>query len=158
MPDSPESVVLLEAGSVIAEGGLARTLDVPPGTPVHKRRYLLSRDNAPYALRALVYPAPVLASVPEVAVTASLTEELCRLVGERLGSPPSDETTETTARRPTGLERHLLGLHATEAVVTHRVRKLFLADGRLLLTEATIISGDRALRRTVPASQVEDEE
>ncbi|SCF29711.1 MULTISPECIES: hypothetical protein [unclassified Streptomyces] len=123
----------------------------------HGGCYLISRGGAPYALRALAYPPSVLAAVPEVAVTASLSGELRRLIGERLGSALGDAVVELSSRHPTGLEKHLLELHEPDAVVSHRVRTLLLADEYPLLTETTITSGTHTLRRTLPASPAGDE-
>ncbi|MDT0412724.1 MULTISPECIES: GntR family transcriptional regulator [Streptomyces] len=156
--DGGEEALLLEAGAGLVEGQVARLLGVAPGTPVHTRRYLISRGGAPYALRALAYPPFVLAAVPEAASTASLSGELRRLIGERLGSEPADAVVELSSRHPTGLEKHLLELHEPDAVVSHRVRTLLLADERPLLAETTITSGTHALRRTLPAAQAGEAE
>lgn len=142
-----ESSRILEVGTVGADALVAPRLDVAPGTPVHVRRRVVSRDGVPVHLSSSYYPAYVVAVTPELQQPVS-TGASRELAAERLGSPQDQVLEEVTSRHATTGEREALGLTAGEVVVTQVVRTVVLEDGRIVEVAVKVAEGSTILRWT----------
>lgn len=142
---SDETSTILETATVGADETVAGRLDVAPGTPVHVRRRLVSRDGAPVHLSSSYYPGYVVEAAPELAEPAS-TGGSRELAAERLGSPQDRVLEEVTSRLATEDEREALGLTGATVVVTQVVRTVWLADGRVVEVAVKVCGGATVLR------------
>jgi DNA-binding GntR family transcriptional regulator len=135
---------ILEIGTVGADEIVARRLDVVPGTPVHVRRRLVSRDGVPLHVSSSYYPAFVIQAAPELTKPIS-TGGSRELAAERLGSAQDRVLEEVTARLATQWEKRVLGL-TRSAIVTQVIRTVSLADDRVVEVAVKVCSGSTVLR------------
>ncbi|MFE3092197.1 GntR family transcriptional regulator [Streptomyces sp. NPDC059248] len=142
-----ETSRILETGTIGADELVAPRLDVTPGTPVHVRRRIVSRDGAPVHISSSYYPAYVIAAAPELAEPVS-TGGSRELAAERLGVEQDHVLEEVTSRHPTTTEKKALGLTAGDVVVTQVVRTVHLADGRVVEVAVKVTGGSTVLRWT----------
>lgn len=140
-----ETSRIVEVGTVGANELVAPRLDVAPGTPVHVRRRIVSRNGAPVHFSSSYYPAYVIAVTPELAEPAS-TGGSRELAAERLGVAQDHVLEEVTSRLATEPEKAALGLTAGDVIVTQVVRTVHLADGRVVEVAAKIAGGATILR------------
>ncbi|MFE2945235.1 GntR family transcriptional regulator [Streptomyces sp. NPDC059255] len=140
-----ETSRIVEVGTVGADELVAPRLDVSPGTPVHVRRRLVSRNGAPVHYSSSYYPAYVIAVTPELAEPVS-TGGSRELAAERLGIAQDHVLEEVTSRLATESEKTALGLTAGDVVVTQVVRTVHLADGRVVEVAVKIAGGATILR------------
>ncbi|MCB5910359.1 GntR family transcriptional regulator [Streptomyces pinistramenti] len=140
-----ETSRILEVGTVGADELIAPRLDVAPGTPVHVRRRLVSRNGAPVHVSSSYYPAYVVAATPELTepVTTGGSRELA---AERLKVAQDHVLEEVTSRLATESEKTALGLTAKDVVVTQVVRTVVLKDGRVVEVAVKISGGTTILR------------
>ncbi|MGX2995146.1 GntR family transcriptional regulator [Streptomyces sp. JNUCC 64] len=143
-----ETSRIVEVGTVGADELVAPRLDVAPGTPVHVRRRIVSRENAPVHVSSSYYPAHVVAVTPELAEPVS-TGGSRELAAERLGVAQDRVLEEVTSRLPTAAEKDALGLTA-HVVVTQVVRTVYLADGRVVEVAVKVSGGSTILRWDTP--------
>lgn len=143
--DGDESSRILEVGTVGADALVAPRLDVPPGTPVHVRRRLVSRGGMPVHLSSSYYPAYVIAVTPELQQPVS-TGASRELAASRLGLAQDQVLEEVTSRLATTSEKEALGLTAGEIVVTQVVRTVTLEDGRVVEVAVKVAGGSTILR------------
>ncbi|MFD4392591.1 GntR family transcriptional regulator [Streptomyces sp. NPDC058495] len=135
-----ETSRILEVGTVGADELVAPRLDVPPGTPVHVRRRVVSRGGVPVHLSSSFYPAYVVAATPELAEPVS-TGASRELAAERLGVPQDRLLEEVTSRIATGAEKAALGLTIDPAPVTQVIRTVHLADERVVEVAVKVVGG-----------------
>ncbi|MET9810835.1 GntR family transcriptional regulator [Streptomyces halstedii] len=154
--DGGESSRILEVGTVGADALVAPRLDVAPGTPVHVRRRVVSRAGMPVHLSSSYYPAYVIAVTPELQQPVS-TGASRELAAERLGVPQDRVLEEVTSRQATGAEKEVLGLTASEVVVTQVVRTVTLTDGRVVEVAVKVAEGSTILRWTTSLHMPESE-
>ncbi|MET9957113.1 GntR family transcriptional regulator [Streptomyces sp. NPDC006339] len=141
-----ESSRILEVGTVGADELVAPRLDVPPGTPVHVRRRVVSRGGVPIHFSSSYYPAYVVAVTPELAEPVS-TGASRELAAERLGAAQDHVLEEVTSRHATEAEKRALGLTvAGDIPVTQVVRTVYLADDRVVEVAVKITNGPTILR------------
>ncbi|AXQ57792.1 MULTISPECIES: GntR family transcriptional regulator [Streptomyces] len=140
-----ETSHILEVGTIGADGLVAPRLDVTPGTPVHVRRRLVSRNGAPVHLSSSYYPAYVIAVTPELSEPVS-TGGSRELAAERLGTAQDQVLEEVTSRLATEAEKTALGLTAGDVVVTQVVRTVTLTDGRVVEVAVKVAGGSTILR------------
>ncbi|MGW1279001.1 GntR family transcriptional regulator [Streptomyces tsukubensis] len=140
-----ETSRVLETGTVGADELVAPRLDVAPGTPVHVRRRIVSRNGTPVHLSSSYYPAYVIAAAPELTEPVS-TGGSRELAAERLGVEQDYVLEEVTSRLPTVVEKEALGLTARDVVVTQVVRTVYLADGRVVEVAVKVSGGSTILR------------
>ena len=145
--DSGESSRILEVGTTGADALVASRLDVPPGSPVHMRRRVVSRGGLPIHLSSSYYPAYVIAVTPELQEPVS-TGASRELAASRLGLAQDEVLEEVTSRFATGPEKEALGLTAGEVVVTQVVRTVTLEDGRVVEVAVKVAEGSSILRWT----------
>ncbi|MEW1546197.1 GntR family transcriptional regulator [Streptomyces tsukubensis] len=145
--DSGETSRVLETGTIGADELVAPRLDVAPGTPVHVRRRIVSRNGTPVHLSSSYYPAYVITAAPELAEAVS-TGGSRELAAERLGVDQDHVLEEVTSRLPTVTEKEALGLTASDAAVTQVVRTVHLADGRVVEVAVKVSGGSTVLRWT----------
>jgi DNA-binding GntR family transcriptional regulator len=145
--DGGESSRILEVGTVGADAIVAPRLDVPPGTPVHVRRRLVSRGGVPVHLSSSYYPAYVIAVTPELQQPVS-TGASRELAASRLGVAQDQVLEEVTSRHATTSEKEALGLTAGTVVVTQVVRTVTLEDGRVVEVAVKVAEGSTILRWT----------
>lgn len=150
-----ESSHILEIGTTGADELIAPRLDVAPGTPVHVRRRLVSRNGGPVHLSSSYYPAYVIAVTPELTEPVS-TGGSRELAAERLGAAQRQVLEEVTSRLATESEKTALGLTAGDVVVTQIVRTVTLADERVVEVAVKVTGGSTILRWSTdlsPASE-----
>jgi DNA-binding GntR family transcriptional regulator len=140
-----ESSRIVEVGTVGADELVAPRLDVAPGTPVHVRQRLVSRNGVPVHVSSSYYPAYVIAVTPELAEPVS-TGGSRELAAERLGVAQDHVLEEVTSRLATESEKAALGLTAGDVVVTQVVRTVHLVDGRVVEVAVKIAGGATILR------------
>ncbi|CAM5327571.1 mannosyl-D-glycerate transport/metabolism system repressor MngR [Streptomyces diastaticus subsp. diastaticus] len=140
-----ETSHILEVGTIGADDLVAPRLDVTPGTPVHVRRRLVSRNGAPVHLSSSYYPAYVIAVTPELSEPVS-TGGSRELAAERLGTAQDQVLEEVTSRLATEAEKTALGLTAGDVVVTQVVRTVTLTDGRVVEVAVKVAGGSTILR------------
>ena len=121
---SGETSRILEVGTVGADETVAARLEIEPGTPVHVRRRVVSRDGAPVHLSSSYYAAFVIEATPELTEPVS-TGASRELAAERLGVAQEQVLEEVTSRLATEPEREALGLTGS-VIVTQVVRTVFL--------------------------------
>jgi GntR family transcriptional regulator len=138
---------ILEVGTVGADALVAPRLEVEPGTPVHVRRRVVSRDGVPVHLSSSYYPAYVIAVTPELQEPVS-TGASRELAAARLGSAQDQVLEEVTSRHATTAEKEALGLTTGEVVVTQVVRTVILEDGRVVEVAVKVAEGSTILRWT----------
>jgi GntR family transcriptional regulator len=143
---SNETSQILEVGTVGADEAVASRLDVEPGTPVHVRRRVVSRDGSPVHLSSSYYPAYVVEATPELAEPVS-TGASRELAAERLGATQESVLEEVTSRLGTDFERDTLGLTGS-VIVTQVVRTVVLSDGRIVEVAVKVCNGSTVLRWT----------
>ncbi|MDT0418856.1 GntR family transcriptional regulator [Streptomyces sp. DSM 41982] len=143
--DPGEESRVLELGTVGADEIVASRLDVPPGTPVHVRRRVVSRGGTPVHYSSSFYPAFVIAVTPELTAPVS-TGRSRELAAERLGVPQEHVLEEVTARLATSAEKAALGLSAESVIVSQVVRTVYLADGRVVEVAVKVAGGETILR------------
>lgn len=141
-----ETSEIIEVGMVGAEEVVAQRLDVEPGTPVHVRRRVVSRDGVPIHMSSSFYPAYVMEVTPELAEPVS-TGGSRELAATRLGVAQDYVTEEHTARLATDPEKAALGLTGS-VVVMQVVRTVVLTDGRIVEVAVKIVNGSTVLRTT----------
>ncbi len=144
-----ETSTILEVGTTGAEDLIAARLDVVPGTPVHVRRRVVSREGVPVHMSSSYYPGYVMAVTPELAEPVS-TGGSRELAAERLGVAQEQVLEEVTARLATETEKAALGLTAGDIIVTQVVRTVTLADGRVVEVAVKVTGGSTILRWTTP--------
>ncbi|MGW8357673.1 GntR family transcriptional regulator [Streptomyces wedmorensis] len=135
-----ESSRILQVGTVGADELVAPRLEVPPGTPVHVRRRIVSRGGVPVHLSSSYYPSFVVAATPELAEPVS-TGASRELAAERLGVPQDRVLEEITSRIATEAEKAALGLTIDPAVVTQVIRTVHLADDRVVEVAVKVVGG-----------------
>ncbi|MFJ2478009.1 GntR family transcriptional regulator [Streptomyces sp. NPDC087659] len=140
-----ETSRILEVGTTGADELIAPRLDVSPGTPVHVRRRLVSRNGVPVHVSSSYYPAYVIAVTPELTQPVS-TGGSRELAAERLGVAQDEVLEEVTSRLATETEKTALGLTAGDVVVTQVVRTVTLADGRVVEVAVKVAGGSTILR------------
>ncbi|MFB7592346.1 GntR family transcriptional regulator [Streptomyces sp. NPDC056169] len=145
--DGGESSRILEVGTVGADALVAPRLDIAPGTPVQVRRRVVSRGGVPVHLSSSYYPAYVIAVTPELQQPVS-TGASRELAAERLGVAQDEVLEEVTSRLATEAEKEVLGLTASEVVVTQVVRTVTLEDGRVVEVAVKVAEGSTILRWT----------
>ncbi|MFB7359578.1 GntR family transcriptional regulator [Streptomyces gardneri] len=145
--DGGESSRILEVGTVGADALVAPRLEVDPGTPVQVRRRVVSRGGVPVHLSSSYYPAYVIAVTPELQQPVS-TGASRELAAERLGVAQDQVLEEVTSRLATEAEKEVLGLTASEVVVTQVVRTVTLVDGRVVEVAVKVAEGSTILRWT----------
>ena len=145
--DSGETSTILEVGTTGADELVAPRLDVAPGTPVHVRRRLVSRNGAPVHISSSYYPAYVIAVTPELTQPVS-TGASRELAAERLGVAQDRVLEEVTSRLATEPEKNALGLTAGDVIVTQIVRTVTLADDRVVEVAVKVTGGSTVLRWT----------
>lgn len=150
--DGGETSRIVEVGTVGADEVVAPRLDVAPGTPVHVRRRLVSRNGAPVHISSSYYPAYVIAVTPELAESVS-TGGSRELAAERLGAVQDHVLEEVTSRLATESEKSSLGLTAGDVVVTQVIRTVHLADGRVVEVAVKIAGGATILRWATSLTQ-----
>ncbi|MEU6175834.1 GntR family transcriptional regulator [Streptantibioticus parmotrematis] len=146
-----ESSRILEIGTVGADEVVAPRLDVTPGTPVHVRRRLVSRNGVPVHLSSSYYPPYVIAVTPELTEPVS-TGGSRELAASRLGVAQDRVLEEVTSRLATSSEKELLGLTAGDVVVSQVVRTVTLADDRVVEVAIKVVGGATILRWTTSLS------
>ncbi|MER7063841.1 GntR family transcriptional regulator [Streptomyces albidoflavus] len=145
-----ESSHILEVATVGADDLVAPRLDVAPGTPVHMRRRLVSRNGAPVHLSSSYYPAYVIEATPELTEPVS-TGASRELAAERLGVAQDHVLEEVTSRLATEAEKEALGLTTKDVVpVTQVVRTVSLTDGRIVEVAVKVSGGLTVLRWVTP--------
>lgn len=142
-----ETSQILEVGTTGADELIAPRLDVQPGTPVHVRRRVVSRNGSPIHMSSSYYPAYVIAVTPELAQPVS-TGASRELAAERLGVAQDEVLEEVTSRLATEYEKTVLGLTAGDVIVTQVVRTVTLADGRVVEVAVKVTGGSTILRWT----------
>ncbi|MBV9026053.1 MAG: GntR family transcriptional regulator [Streptomycetaceae bacterium] len=143
--DGGESSRILEVGTTGADELVAPRLDVAPGTPVHVRRRLVSRNGVPVHLSSSYYPAYVIAVTPELTEPVS-TGGSRELAAERLGVAQKQVLEEVTSRLATEPEKTTLGLTAGDVIVTQVVRTVILEDDRVVEVAVKVAGGATILR------------
>lgn len=136
-----ETSTILEIASIGVDATVAVRLDVEPGTPVHMRRRLVTRDNVPVHMSTSYYPSFVVEAAPELLEPVS-TGGSRELVAERLRVAQDQAVNEVTSRQATDLERDALGFTGS-ATVTQVLRTVFLTDGRVIEVAVKVTSGAR---------------
>ncbi|MFJ3714011.1 MULTISPECIES: GntR family transcriptional regulator [unclassified Streptomyces] len=142
-----ESSQILEVGTVGADETVAPRLDIAPGTPVHMRRRLVSRNSVPVHLSSSYYPGYVIAKTPELTSPVS-TGGSRELAAARLGVAQDRVLEEVTSRLATSSEKEHLGLTAGDVVVSQVVRTVILADDRVVEVAVKVTGGATILRWT----------
>ncbi|MFH8558930.1 GntR family transcriptional regulator [Streptomyces celluloflavus] len=140
-----EASQILDVGTVGADELVAPRLDVAPGTPVHVRRRLVSRNGVPVHLSSSYYPAYVIAVAPELAEPIS-TGGSRELAATRLGIAQDRVLEEVTSRLATGPEKERLGLTTSDVVVSQVVRTVTLVDDRVVEVAVKVTGGATILR------------
>jgi DNA-binding GntR family transcriptional regulator len=140
-----ETSRILEVGVVSADEAIAARLDVAPGTPVHVRRRVVSRDGTPVHMSSSYYADYVVDAVPELAQEVS-TGGSRELASERLGSPQHHVLEEVTSRLASDPEKDALGLSGNSVIVTQVLRTVYLADGRIVEVAVKVCGGSTVLR------------
>ncbi|MER5747129.1 GntR family transcriptional regulator [Streptomyces sp. NPDC002225] len=143
--DGGESSRILEVGTVGADELVAPRLDVAPGTPVHVRRRVVSRNGVPVHFSSSYYPAYVVAVTPELAEPVS-TGGSRELAAARLGIAQDRVLEEVTSRLATNAEKKYLGLTAGDVVVSQVVRTVTLTDDRVVEVAVKVTGGATILR------------
>jgi GntR family transcriptional regulator len=123
---------------------VATRLEVEPGSPVHVRRRIVSRDGAPVHMSSSYYLPFVVDATPELAQPVS-TGASRELAAERLGVPQDHVLEEVTSRLATEAEKEALKLSGS-VVVTQVVRTVFLADGRIVEVAVKVCNGATVLK------------
>jgi GntR family transcriptional regulator len=136
---------ILEVGTVGADETVAPRLAVEPGTPVHVRRRVVSRNGTPVHMSSSYYADYVIEAVPELAEPVS-TGGSRELAAERLGSPQDRVLEEVTSRLATDPEKTALGLTGDSVIVTQVIRTVYLADGRIVEVAVRVVGGSTVLR------------
>lgn len=139
-----ETSRILEVGTVGADETVAARLEVEPGTPVHVRRRIVSRDGSPVHLSSSYYAAFVIEVTPELTEPVS-TGASRELAAERLGTPQERVLEEVTSRLATEPEKEALGLTGS-VIVTQVVRTVFLTDGRIVEVAVKVCHGSTVLK------------
>jgi DNA-binding GntR family transcriptional regulator len=139
-----ETSEILEVGTVGADEGVAVRMGVEPGSPVHVRRRLVSRDGKPVHLSSSFYPSFVIDVTPELTESVS-TGGSRELAAERLGVKQARVLEEVTSRLATDPEKSALGLTGS-VIVTQVVRTVFLADGRTVEVAVKVAGGSTVLK------------
>jgi GntR family transcriptional regulator len=150
-----ESSRILEIGTTEADENIADRLGVEPGSLVHVRRRLVSRNDVPTHMTTSYYAPFVIDVTPELTEPVS-TGGSRELAAERLGVPQDQLLEEITSRLATEEERQALGLIDGDIVVTQVLRTVLLADGRVVEVAVKVASGTHPLRSSIslrPAEQ-----
>lgn len=145
-----ETSRILEVGTVGADETVAARLEVEPGSPVHVRRRVVSRDGAPVHLSSSYYASFVVEATPELAEPVS-TGSSRELAAERLGVAQDRVLEEVTSRLATETEKEALGLTGS-VIVTQVVRTVFLTDGRIVEVAVKVCHGSTVLKWSTPLS------
>ncbi|MFE3866122.1 GntR family transcriptional regulator [Streptomyces goshikiensis] len=143
-----ETSQILEVGMVRAEGVVAARLEVEPGTTVHVRRRLVSRDGVPTHMSSSYYTTAVVEVTPELAQMVS-TGGSRELAAERLGSPQKRLRVTVTPRLATEPEKEALGL-AGVVPIAQEVRTVSLEDGRVVEVAVKVSGENGALNYDIP--------
>lgn len=143
-----ETSRILEVGTVGADETVAARLEVEPGTPVHVRRRVVSRNGTPVHMSSSYYPAFVVEATPELAEPVS-TGGSRELAAERLGVPQDRVLEEVTSRFATDPEKDALSVTGS-VIVTQVVRTVFLADGRTVEVAVKVCHGATVLKWSTP--------
>ncbi|MFE9341328.1 GntR family transcriptional regulator [Streptomyces sp. NPDC007063] len=149
--ESGETSRILEVGTTGADELVAPRLDVSPGTPVHVRRRLVSRNGVPVHVSSSYYPSYVVAVTPELSEPVS-TGGSRELAAERLGLAQEQVLEEVTSRIATEAEKSALGLTSRDVIVTQVVRTVTLSDGRVVEVAVKVTGGSTILRWSTPLS------
>lgn len=145
-----ETSQILEVGTVGADETVATRLEVEPGSPVHVRRRVVSRDGVPVHLSSSYYAAFVVEATPELAEPVS-TGASRELAAQRLGIAQERVLEEVTSRLATEPEKEALGLTGS-VIVTQVVRTVFLTDGRIVEVAVKVCHGSTVLKWSTPLS------
>lgn len=147
-----ETSTITEVGTVSADEIIAARLEVEPGSPVHVRRRIVSRDGAPAHLTSSYYPAEVIEATPELTEPVS-TGGSRELAAQRLGSAQDRVLSEVTSRLASDDEKAALGLTAGgPAVVTQVIRTVWLTDGRIVEVAVKVSPGATVQKWSEPLS------
>jgi GntR family transcriptional regulator len=139
---------ILEIGAVGADETVASRLEVAPGTPVHLRRRVVSRDGVPVHVSTSYYPAFVFAVTPELGDPTS-TGGSRELAAERLGVAQDRVLEEVTSRFALPWEKKALGLTG-QVIATQVVRTVSLVDGRVVEVAVKVCHGSTVLKWSSP--------
>jgi len=152
-----ENSRILEIGTTEADESIASRLNVEPGSLVHVRRRLVSRDGIPMHLTSSYYPPFVIAVTPELTEPVS-TGGSRELAAKRLGVPQDQVLEEVTSRLATEEERETLDLDlgASEVTVTQVLRTVVLTDGRVVEVAVKVAGGTTILRWSTPLNRNAD--
>jgi DNA-binding GntR family transcriptional regulator len=143
--DDGETSQITEVGTIGADELVAPRLGVTPGTPVHVRRRIVSRNGVPVHMSSSYYPAYVIAVTPELTQPVS-TGASRELAAERLGVEQDELLEEVSCRMATEAEKQALGLTAGDVIVAQVVRTVTLADGRVVEVAVKVSGGSTILR------------
>ena len=145
-----ETSTITEIGTISADETVAARLEVEPGSPVHVRRRVVSRDGAPTHVTSSFYPAAVIAVTPELLQPVS-TGGSRELAAQRMGAAQERVLEEVTSRLATDAERSALGLTGSgPVVVTQVIRTVWLTDGRIIEVAIKVCAGATVLRWSTP--------
>ena len=144
-----EDSQIVEVGTVSADEAVASRLGVEPGSPVHLRRRIVSRDGHVTHMTTSYYPPYVVELTPELSEPRS-TGGSRELASDRLGADQDRALEEVTSRPATDSEREALGLTSPETVVTQVMRTVWLTDGRVIEVARKVCSGETVLRWSQP--------
>ncbi|MDH6224281.1 UTRA domain-containing protein [Streptomyces sp. MJP52] len=142
--EAGETSRILDVGTTTADEAIASLLRVEPGSTVHFRRRLVSRDGTPVHLSTSYYASFVVEVTPELTEAVS-TGGSRELAAERLEAKQGRVEEEVTYRPATEPEWEALGLDPGEGVA-EVVRAVFLTDGRVVEAGMKICPGSTALR------------
>ncbi|MEU5853534.1 GntR family transcriptional regulator, partial [Saccharopolyspora shandongensis] len=145
-----ETSRIIEVGIVGADETIASRLEIEPGSPVHVRRRVVSRDGSPLHLTSSYYPAYVIEATPELGEPVS-TGGSRELAAERLGVAQGRVLEEVTSRLATEPEKDALGLTGA-VIVTQCLRTVWLVDGRVVEVAVKVCHGQTVLRWTTQLS------
>ena len=149
-----ETSQILEVGTVGADETVAARLEIEPGSKVHVRRRIVSRDGAPVHLSSSYYPAFVVDATPELTEPVS-TGGSRELAAKRLGVAQDHVLEEVTSRLASEPEKEALGLTGS-VIVTQVVRTVSLTDGRIVEVAVKICHGSTVLKWSTPLTPSRD--
>jgi GntR family transcriptional regulator len=138
-----ETTQILSIGMVPCPPDIAHHLGVQPGEEVLRRQRLNLIDGKPVATGFSYYPPEVTAVTPELARSESIPSGSRELAAERMGSTQAEVFTDVTSRLASDEERQLLDLKGPYPTVGEAVRRVLLANGRVVEVGVKIADGKR---------------
>ncbi|MCP9209683.1 GntR family transcriptional regulator [Streptomyces sp. NEAU-Y11] len=145
-----ETSEILSVGMVPCPENVAKPLGVEPGQDVLCRVRLNLFNGAPVATGRSYYPPEVTLKTPELREPDSIPSGSRELAAERMGSKQADLFGEFTSRLATDEERELLKLGGSYNVVSQTIRRVLLANGKLVEVAVKVHSGDRPVAFHTP--------